>query len=91
MIKKYTTLLFVTEWLAYFSAIYYFVGGSIWLDVFLSGAIVSISALRRQVQHHKKLYDITDAHLVAVSAQVVELEQSIEASQAKFTELENRL
>jgi hypothetical protein len=69
-----------------FALIYWLVGGSIWLDVFLAGALADIGLLHSSVNKNRQLFDIADAELVRVSTLAYRLEKKIATLESRLTD-----
>jgi len=97
MSKKALFWLFV-EWMVYLAAVYWLVGGSIWLDLFLTSALSHAAFLSRRSSEQRRLFDIADAELVRVSSlvgwleeQLCEIQSKLDLTESKVADLEASL
>jgi hypothetical protein len=77
-VKTANWISFVITSLSFLGLTFWLVGGSIWLDIFLTGALTSVAILSRQLKASRILFDIADKELVRVSALASALEQQVE-------------
>jgi len=90
MNKRALFWLFV-EWLVCLAGVYWLVGGSIWLDLFLASALSHATYLSRRLSEQRRLFDIADAELVRVSSLVDRLEEEFSQIQSKLELTESKI
>lgn len=79
------------ELAAYLAIIFLLVGGSIWLELFLSGVVAFAIYLNGRLIENRRLFDIADAELVRVSALANGLEVKASLLQEQLEQAESRI
>jgi len=81
----------LVEWVASIGLVHWLVGGSWWLALFLGSAMANVAEFYRRIRWNRHLFDISDAELVRVSAEVTDLRSQLAEIKDRLDELEARV
>jgi len=90
--SKFSFLVWLlVEWLAAVGLVYWLVGGSWWLALFLGSAMANVAESYRRIRWNRQLFDISDAELVRVSAIANSLQEETAELRSQLTEIKDKL
>jgi hypothetical protein len=79
------------EWMVAVGLVYWLVGGSWWLALFLGSAMANIAESYRRIRWNRQLFDVSDAELVRVSAIANSLQEETIELRSRLTEIKIKL